>query len=64
MSKQQKRQHKRLHLLTRLVIGALICLAIATNSQWAMMILTGAWLFEPELVRFEREALKLLKKGR
>ena len=61
MSKQQKRQHKRLHLLTRLVIGGMICLAIATSNQWAMMALTMAWLFEPELVRLERHALKLLK---
>ena len=61
MSRQEKRQHKRLHLVTRLVIGGMICLAIMTNNQWAMMLLTMAWLFEPELVRFERKALKLLR---
>lgn len=57
MSDTQK-QHKRLHLYTRLAIGACICLAIATNNQWAMMLLTMAWLFEPELVKLERSALK------
>ena len=61
MSKLEKKRHKRLHLLTRLVIGGLICLAIVTNNKWAMMLLTMAWLFEPELVRFEQHALKLLK---
>ena len=58
MSRKDKRQHKRLHLVTRLVIGGLICLAIATSNQWAMMLLTMAWLFEPELVRLERMELK------
>ena len=60
MSKHGKRQHKRLHLLTRLVIGSMICLAILTDNRHAMMLLTMVWLFEPELVRFERRALALL----
>ena len=60
MSKQGRRKHKRLHLITRLVIGTMICLAIVTDNKYAMMLLTMAWLFEPELVRFERKALALL----
>jgi hypothetical protein len=60
MSRKDKRQRETLHLLTRLSIGGMICLAILTNNQWAMMLLTMAWLFEPELVKFERKALKML----
>lgn len=61
MNKSQKKQHKRLHLLTRLVIGMLIALSVLSDNDYALMVLTFAWLFEPELVRFERKAITLIK---
>ena len=63
MSKQEKRKNKRLHLITRLVLWAMIALAEHLEYSVASVILAGAWLFIHELELFERHALKLLKKG-
>ena len=63
MSRQEKRRNKRLHLITRLVLWAMIALAEYLDYGLATIVLAGAWLFIHELELFERHALKLLKKG-
>ena len=64
MSKGEKRKNKRLHLVTRLVLWAMIALAEYLDYTLAAVILSGAWLFLHELEQFERIALKLLKRGK
>ncbi len=64
MSKRDKRRHKRLHFATRLAIGCLISLAVMVGSNAALIVLTFAWLFEPELVRFERKAISIIEGNR
>lgn len=63
MSKQEKRKNKRLHLVTRLVLWAMIALAEYLGYTFASIVLAGAWLFIHEMEQFERHALKLLNKG-
>ena len=62
MSKQEKRKNKRLHLVTRLVLWAMIALAEYLDYSLATIVLTGSWLFLHEMELFERHALRLLKK--
>ena len=63
MSKGEKKRNKRLHLVTRLVLWAMIALAEYLGYTIASIVLAGAWLFIHEMEQFERHALKLLKKG-
>ena len=61
MSKSDiKKRHKRLHLITRLVIWGVLFLCVISEWLIAAGFINGLWLFLNELEQFEEKVLSMV----
>lgn len=58
--KDKKRRHKRLHLITRLVIWGALFISIVCEYLIASGVISGLWLFLNELEQFEEKVLNMV----